>query len=91
MAIALAALIGGSFSRLGYNGRIGAAAGAAATVRLLGFAAQAFATHAVWVNLLQLAAPAIVTAIALHRVFPRKIGRAARAPRGRLLLAGARP
>ena len=91
MAIALAALVGGSFSRLGYNGRIIAAAGVAAAVRLLGFAAQAFATHAVWMNLLQLAVPVIVIAIALQRVFPRRIGRTARAPRGGLSLAGARP
>ena len=91
MAIALAAVIGGSFTRLGYNGRIIAAAGVAAAVRLLGFAAQAFATHSIWMNLLQLAVPAIVTAIALHRVFPRRIGRTARRPKGGLSLAGARP
>ncbi|HEY5411439.1 MAG TPA: LPS export ABC transporter permease LptF [Caulobacteraceae bacterium] len=91
MAIALAAVIGGSFTRLGYNGRIIAAAGVAAAVRLLGFAAQAFATHSVWMNLLQLAVPAIVTAIALHRLFPRRIGGRVRGPRGGLSLAGARP
>ena len=91
MAIALAALVGGSFSRLGYNGRIIAAAAVAAAVRLLGFAAQAFATHAVWMNLLQLAVPAIVIAVALQRVFPRRIGRTARAPRSGLSMAGARP
>ncbi len=71
MAIALAAVIGGSFTRLGYNGRIIAAAGIAAGVRLLGFAAQAFATHSVWMNLFQLLVPAAAAAIALHRLFRR--------------------
>ena len=80
MAIALAAVIGGSFTRLGYNGRIIAAAGIAAGVRLLGFAAQALATHSVWMNMLQLLVPAAATAIALHRLFAlRRARRAASA------------
>ena len=77
MAIALAAVIGGSFTRLGYNGRIIAAAGIAAGVRLLGFAAQALATHSVWLNLLQLLVPAAATAIALHQLFALRRARTA--------------
>ena len=73
MAIALAAVIGGSFSRLGYNRRIVAAASTAAAVRLLGFAAQAFAAHLVWMNLLQLIVPAAATYIALSRLFAPRI------------------
>ena len=73
MAIALAAVIGGSFSRLGYNKRIVAAASTAAAVRLLGFAAQAFAAHLVWMNLLQLIVPAAATYFALRRLFAPRI------------------
>jgi len=91
MAIALAAVIGGSFTRLGYNKRIMAAASVAAAVRLLGFAAQAFAAHSVWMNLLQLIVPAAATIIALQRLFAvRKAGwRWLRRPR--LALASAHP
>ncbi len=75
MAIALAAVIGGSFTRLGYNGRIITAAAVAASVRLLGFAAQAFAAHSVWMNLLQLVVPALATYLALNRLFALRTGR----------------
>ena len=90
MAIALAALVGGSFSRLGYNGRIIAAAGVAAAVRLLGFAAQAFAAHAVWMNALQLIVPAAAAAIALHRLFALRTTRRW-SPWSSLAVAGAHP
>ena len=75
MAIALTAVIGGSFTRLGYNRRIMVAASVAAGLRLLGFAAQAFSAHAVWMNLFQLIVPIVATAIALRRLFaPRTPG-----------------
>ena len=91
MAIALAAVIGGSFTRLGYNGRIIAAAGTAAAVRLLGFAAQAFAAHAVWMNAVQLIVPAAATYVALRRLFAPKLGVSGRRAWSGLSIAGARP
>ncbi|HEX4096099.1 MAG TPA: LPS export ABC transporter permease LptF [Caulobacteraceae bacterium] len=90
MAIALAAVIGGSFTRLGYNRRIISAAAVAAAVRLLGFAAQAFAAHAVWMNVFQLIVPVAAAAIALHRLFTQRHARSSKPRWGALSLAGAR-
>ena len=73
MAIALSAIIGGPFTRLGYNSRITSAAAFAAGVRLLGFSFQALATHSVWLNLLQYATPIAATAFAMSQLFPRNI------------------
>ena len=91
MAIALAAVVGGSFTRSGYNSRIIAAAALAAAVRLLGFAAQAFAAHAVWMNVFQLIVPALVTYFALRRLFAPKTKASRRLPLARLSFAGSRP
>ena len=91
MAIALAAVIGGSFTRLGYNGRIISAAGTAAAVRLLGFAAQAFAAHAVWMNLFQLIVPAAATYFALRRLFTPRITASPGFSLAGLGFAGGRP
>ena len=91
MAIALAAVIGGPFSRLGYSSRIATAAGAAALARITGFTVQALAIHTSWLNLLQYLVPLGVTALALGLVFKGGIRRAGRR-RPALLeaLAGAR-
>ncbi len=86
MAIALAAVLGGSFSRLGYNHRIAAAGGVAALVRILGFAAQAMAVHSPWWNLLQYVLPVGAAGLALGALFRRPA--ASRRPRY-LALAGA--
>ena len=91
MAIALAAVVGGSFTRQGYNGRIIGAAGLAAAVRLLGFAAQAFSSHTVWMNVFQLIVPVAVTYFALRRLFAPKVAAARRRSAAGLALAGARP
>ena len=91
MAIALAAVIGGSFTRLGYNGRIISAAGTAAGVRLLGFAAQAFSAHAEWMNLFQLIVPAAATYFALRRLFSPRISTSPGFRLAGLGFAGARP
>ena len=72
MAVALAAVIGGPFSRLGYSGRIAAAAGVAAVARVLGFAAQALAIRLEWLNLLQYLVPAAVFVLALNLLFRRR-------------------
>jgi len=55
--IAILALIGGDFSRVGYARRIWIATGAALAVRLLGFAAQSAANDDPVLNILQYAVP----------------------------------
>jgi lipopolysaccharide export system permease protein len=79
MAIALAAVIGGSFSRLGYTSRIAVAAVAALVVRTLGFAVQAGAGGVPAFNLLQYLLPlsAIVVSGLILFAAPRRPPRAA--------------
>lgn len=55
--IALAAILGGQYSRTGYARRIAISAVAALLVRLLGFAVQSACTDNVWLNPLQYAVP----------------------------------
>jgi lipopolysaccharide export system permease protein len=69
MALALAAVLGGPFSRLGYAGRITWGASAAAAARILGFAVQGLAIKFVWLNLLQYLVPIVVTVLALRIIF----------------------
>ena len=91
MAVALAAVIGGHFSRLGYGGRIVAASMAAAVSRIAGFTVQALAIHAAWLNLMQYLIPLGVTVFALGVVFQARARRARGLQAGRLAaLAGAR-
>ncbi len=59
MAMALAAVIGGGFSRMGYGGRIAMAATAALFIRTLGFAMQAAAASTPLLNILQYLVPVI--------------------------------
>jgi lipopolysaccharide export system permease protein len=75
MAMALAAIIGGGFSRLGYGRRIAVMATVAALVRLIGFQAQAAASDSVWLNVLQYAVPLGATWIALGQVFRGRVSR----------------
>ena len=75
MAIALAGVLGGAFSRLGYGRRIAFAAGAAAVARILGFAFQATAIHTPWLNLFQVVIPVAVTALALGGLFHQRVSR----------------
>jgi lipopolysaccharide export system permease protein len=58
-ALALAAVLGGAFSRLGYNTRITVASGIVLIVRVVGFIATAASSHSEAANLLQYAAPAV--------------------------------
>jgi lipopolysaccharide export system permease protein len=55
--IALAAILGGQYSRTGYARRIALSAVAALLVRLLGFAVQSACTDNIWLNPLQYAVP----------------------------------
>jgi len=69
MAMALAGVLGGPFSRLGYGQRIGATAVAALILRTLGFAAQAAAGGAPAFNLLQYLLPLAATAVSAVILF----------------------
>ena len=59
MALALAAVLGGAFSRLGYGARIAVAGGTGVAVRVLGFIAGAAADGNVNLNFLQYSPPLI--------------------------------
>ena len=75
MAMALSAILGGGFSRLGYGRRMAILGGAAILVRILGFVAQSAAEANVWVNILQYAIPLGATAFALHSIFRQRVSR----------------
>jgi lipopolysaccharide export system permease protein len=75
MAMALSAIIGGGFSRLGYARRIAIVSAIAVGFRILGFVVQAASEEAVWVNILQYAVPVIATYVALRGIFREKVSR----------------
>ena len=76
MAMALAAIMGGSFSRTGYSLRIAKAAGVFLLVRVIGYGLVAASAWNPWMNILQYLAPLIVVAAAVRLLFralkPRK-------------------
>ena len=69
MAMALAAILGGAFSRTGYTLRIAKAAGAFLALRIVGYGLVAGGAWNGWVNILQYLAPALATAMALRLLF----------------------
>ena len=73
MAMALSAILGGGFSRLGYARRIAIVGGIAILVRILGFVAQSASEGNVWVNILQYAIPLGATAFALRSIFRQRV------------------
>jgi lipopolysaccharide export system permease protein len=75
MAMALSAIIGGGFSRLGYGRRIAVMGAIAAFVRILGFVAQAACDDNVWLNILQYLIPLAATGFALRGVFRQRVSR----------------
>jgi lipopolysaccharide export system permease protein len=75
MALALSAIIGGGFSRMGYGRRIAGIASIAALVRLVGFLALSASEDNAWLNILQYAVPLGATAFALATIFRQKVGR----------------
>jgi len=83
MAMALAAIIGGGFSRLGYGRRIAVVAGLAALTRIIGFVVQAACDDTVWLNVLQYAVPLTALAFALRSIFSQGMRRSARRRRRR--------
>jgi lipopolysaccharide export system permease protein len=75
MALALYAIIGGGFSRLGYGRRIVVIGASAAVLRILGFQVEAAAEDAAWLNVLQYAIPIGATGFVLARLFRQKVNR----------------
>ncbi len=69
MAMALAAIMGGQFSRTGYSLRIAKAAGAFLVMRVIGYGIVAGSAWNGWLNVLQYALPIAATAIALRLLF----------------------
>ncbi|MDB5446470.1 MAG: hypothetical protein JWQ97_1787 [Phenylobacterium sp.] len=75
MAMALAAIIGGGFSRLGYGRRIAAMAALAALTRIAGFVVQAACEGDVWLNALQYGVPLIALGFAQRSIFRQRAAR----------------
>ena len=69
VTLALSAVLGGGFSRLGYGRRIMVASGLAAITRIAGVGMQAVADDNIWMNLLQYAAPMAAVVWGLSQVF----------------------
>jgi lipopolysaccharide export system permease protein len=80
MAMALSAIIGGGFSRLGYGRRIAVVAAFAAVTRILGFVVQAACEDSAWLNILQYGVPLVATALALRSIFRQRARRRLRSP-----------
>lgn len=75
MALALAAIIGGGFSRLGYGRRIVVIGAIAALVRLAGFLIQSACEDDAWLNVAQYAVPLLCIWGAMAAVFRQKVSR----------------
>jgi len=72
-AIALAAVLGGAFSRMGYGKRIAAVGAAAAIVRIVGFGVQAACEDDPWLNVLQYLVPLAAMWWGLSQIFRQKV------------------
>jgi len=75
MSMALAAVIGGPFSRMGYGRRIAAVGAAAGIVRIVGFGVQAACEDSPWLNVLQYAVPLLAMAWGMSQIFRQKVSR----------------
>ena len=73
MTMALAAVLGGSFSRMGYGKRIAAVGAAAAIVRIVGFGVQAACEDDPWLNVLQYLVPMAAVWWSMSQIFRQKI------------------
>jgi lipopolysaccharide export system permease protein len=74
MAMALAAVLGAPFSRLGYGGRIAMVGAAAALVRIVGFGVQAACDDEMWLNVLQYVVPLAGMAWGFWSIFRPRAG-----------------
>ena len=82
MGLALAAVIGGAFNRLGYTRRIMTYAGLAVVVRVVGFGAQSACDDAPALNVLQYAIPLGAAWFGYSQLFKQKVMRAVGATDG---------
>ena len=73
MTLALQAILGGGFSRLGYGRRIAMVAAIAALARILGFQIQAACEDNAWLNVGQYAVPLLTMCFALAGLLRRRI------------------
>ena len=69
VALALAGVLGGSFSRLGYARRIAIVSGIALVVRIVGFGVQAACNGSVWLNVLQYLMPIVPAWLAARQLY----------------------
>jgi lipopolysaccharide export system permease protein len=74
MAMALAAVMGAPFSRLGYGGRIAIVGASAALVRIVGFGVQAACDDQMWLNILQYVVPVAGAAWGFWSIFRPRAG-----------------
>lgn len=88
MAVAISAVLGGSFSRTGYSRRIAIAVAVAISVRLLGFAAVSACGSSGWLNILQYLLPLGLMWLALKPMFKQRIRRFVEIGAGRRRLLG---
>jgi lipopolysaccharide export system permease protein len=91
MTMALAAVLGGSFSRMGYGNRMAAVGAAAAVVRIVGFGVQAACEDDPWLNILQYLVPLSAMWWSMSQIFRQKVSkrRAARMAKAAPALSGA--
>jgi lipopolysaccharide export system permease protein len=75
MSLALAAVVGASFSRTGYGRRIAIVSLIAVVIRVIGFGAEAACDAAPALNVLQYTIPLIPTWLALRQIFGQKVAR----------------
>lgn len=73
MTMAIAAVLGGSFSRMGYGKRIAAVGAAAGVVRIVGFGVQAACEDSAWLNVLQYLVPLAAMWWGLAQIFRQKV------------------
>lgn len=91
MILALWAVLGGPFSRLGYGRRIAQAAVLGVVIRVLGFGVEPLAAEGVWLNILQYLVPIVPIILCLRALLREKLElpRPARAPKAALAGAAA--
>jgi lipopolysaccharide export system permease protein len=75
MAMALSAILGGGFSRLGYGRRIAVVGALAVLVRIVGFGVQSACDDNAWMNVMQYAIPILAAAVALRSIFRQRVSR----------------
>lgn len=75
MALAVSAIIGGGFSRMGYARRIAIFSALALAFRILGFVVQAASEEAAWINVLQYLVPMAAIYVGLRGIFREKVSR----------------